>query len=116
INVYILKCTPMLIGLRLITVQKSSYRVYFLDFFTCLLYSCLGTSLKFPRVVVQHCSGPFFIVSLFHSYDIFTKTFDMFITNHATVVREEIQMRMKEMDLLRHNATKFLILHQHVLY
>jgi len=97
-----MKCTPILIGLRLIHVQKSSYRQaidYFLDFFAFLLYSCLGTSLECPAVARQHCSGPFSIVSLFHSCDIFTKMFAMSITNHTTVVKEEIQMGIKEVDL-----------------
>ena len=88
----------ILIGLRLIPLQKSSYRLLrrFLH-----LYSCLETSLECPAVVVsQHCCGPFSIVSLFHSCDIFTKMFIMFITNyHTTVDREEIQMGMKEVVL-----------------
>ena len=72
---------------------------YFLDFFVCLLYSCSETSLECPAVARQHLSGPFSIVSMFHSCDIFTKTFSMFITNHSTVDREAIQMGMNEVDL-----------------
>src|SRR6218665_3256758 len=88
----------LLVGLRLYIayLYKNQVIDYSLDLFTCLLYSCSGTSLECPAVVVsQLCSGPFSIVSLFHSCDIyvfmytiyifciFTKTFIMFITNYA---------------------------------
>src|SRR6218665_3207090 len=86
---------------------------HFLDLFICLLYSCSGTSQECPAVVVsQHCSGPFSIVSLFHSCDIFTKAFTMFITNYiigpTTVVRKEIQMGMKKVDLRIHKTLSLL--------
>ena|SRR6218665_1576312 len=101
----------LLIGLWLIPVQKSIYRLLLIDFFTSLLYSCLGTSLERPAVVVsQQCSGPFSIVSVFHSCDIFTKTFIMFKTNyHTTVFREEIQVGTKEVDLKIHKNSLFTL-------
>src|SRR6218665_2549705 len=104
----------LLVGLRLYIayLYKNQVIDYFLDLFICLLYSCLGTSLECPAVVVsKHCSGPFFSVSLFHSCDIFTKAFTMFITNYiigpTTVVREEIQMGIKKVDLRIHKNSLF---------
>jgi hypothetical protein len=69
------------------------------SFYLSLVKLLRNISGERPTVVSQHGSGPLSLISFLHHCNFLMKTFTMLITNHATVVGEEIQVGMKHVYL-----------------